>query len=100
MLFSFFSSYFDVCYGFVFLMNRRPPRSTRTDTRFPYTTLFLSPSVSLCASGKDVEYLLSKIKKQVEEQSKNVKKPDVPGQEEAAITISSYVRNEIGRAHV
>src|SRR3546814_20027583 len=28
-----------------FLMNRRPPRSTRTDTLFPYTTLFLSPLV-------------------------------------------------------
>src|SRR3546814_20340667 len=27
---------------FVFLMIRRPPRSTRTDTRFPYTTLFRS----------------------------------------------------------
>src|SRR3546814_7779284 len=26
----------------VFLMIRRPPRSTRTDTLFPYTTLFLS----------------------------------------------------------
>src|SRR3546814_3125154 len=26
-----------------FLMIRRPPRSTRTDTRFPYTTLFRSP---------------------------------------------------------
>src|SRR3546814_8361263 len=24
-------------------MIRRPPRSTRTDTRFPYPTLFLSP---------------------------------------------------------
>src|SRR3546814_2908532 len=27
---------------FCFLMIRRPPRSTRTDTRFPYTTLFRS----------------------------------------------------------
>src|SRR3546814_11189611 len=27
---------------FFFLMIRRPPRSTRTDTRFPYTTLFRS----------------------------------------------------------
>src|SRR3546814_17394369 len=26
----------------VFLMIRRPPRSTRTDTLFPYTTLFRS----------------------------------------------------------
>src|SRR3546814_19784748 len=30
-----------------FLMIRRPPRSTRTDTLFPYTTLFRSPT--LCA---------------------------------------------------
>src|SRR3546814_9328171 len=28
--------------SFVFLMIRRPPRSTRTDTLFPYTTLFRS----------------------------------------------------------
>src|SRR3546814_12339310 len=28
--------------GFFFLMIRRPPRSTRTDTLFPYTTLFRS----------------------------------------------------------
>src|SRR3546814_16439319 len=44
-----------LCFGFVFqvwlrlllsvfffLMIRRPPRSTRTDTLFPYTTLFRS----------------------------------------------------------
>src|SRR3546814_5457758 len=30
---------------FFFLMIRRPPRSTRTDTLFPYTTLFRSPAV-------------------------------------------------------
>src|SRR3546814_13263919 len=29
-------------YFFLFLMIRRPPRSTRTDTLFPYTTLFRS----------------------------------------------------------
>src|SRR3546814_8256952 len=29
-------------YYFLFLMMRRPPRSTRTDTLFPYTTLFRS----------------------------------------------------------
>src|SRR3546814_16095521 len=32
-------------YLFFFLMIRRPPRSTRTDTRFPYTTLFRSHRV-------------------------------------------------------
>src|SRR3546814_18344363 len=32
-----------VCaFTFLFLMIRRPPRSTRTDTLFPYTTLFRS----------------------------------------------------------
>src|SRR3546814_17359236 len=29
-------------FDFFFLMIRRPPRSTRTDTLFPYTTLFRS----------------------------------------------------------
>src|SRR3546814_1710033 len=30
-------------FAFFFLMIRRPPRSTRTDSPFPYTTLFRSP---------------------------------------------------------
>src|SRR3546814_7743783 len=33
-----------LCQLFFFLMIRRPPRSTRTDTLFPYTTLFRSPT--------------------------------------------------------
>src|SRR3546814_11747675 len=35
-----------VCF-FFFLLIRRPPRSTRTDTLFPYTTLFRSREDSL-----------------------------------------------------
>src|SRR3546814_1575263 len=31
---------------FFFLMIRRPPRSTRTDTLFPYTTLFRSRRIA------------------------------------------------------
>src|SRR3546814_2127909 len=31
-----------IIFSFFFLMIRRPPRSTRTDTLFPYTTLFRS----------------------------------------------------------
>src|SRR3546814_2864054 len=34
-----------VCVYLVFLMIPRPPRSTRTDTLFPYTTLFRSRPV-------------------------------------------------------
>src|SRR3546814_17764764 len=39
-----FLSWYIVCsfLVFFFLMIRRPPRSTRTDTLFPYTTLFRS----------------------------------------------------------
>src|SRR3546814_18395103 len=50
--------------SFVFLMIRRPPRSTRTDTLFPYTTLFRSKDafwgrdVLLAAKEKGVERLL------------------------------------------
>src|SRR3546814_5500561 len=39
-------------------MIRRPPRSTRTDTLFPYTTLFRSadgPSVARWRTGEDVQ---------------------------------------------
>src|SRR3546814_13429723 len=36
---------------FFFLMIRRPPRSTRTDTLFPYTTLFRSVDSVFTVSG-------------------------------------------------
>src|SRR3546814_11646471 len=38
------------CIMFFFLMIRRPPRSTRTDTLFPYTTLFRSAELQWRAS--------------------------------------------------
>src|SRR3546814_12382339 len=37
---------------FLFLMIRLPPRSTRTDTRFPYTTLFRSSREGILPSRK------------------------------------------------
>src|SRR3546814_14028970 len=39
---------------FFFLMIRRPPRSTRTDTLFPYTTLFRSGNKPVADSLKIV----------------------------------------------
>src|SRR3546814_5179052 len=39
-------------YFFFFLMIRRPPRSTRTDTLFPYTTLFRSLPRVACKNRK------------------------------------------------
>src|SRR3546814_5427942 len=40
-----------VPFFFFFLMIRRPPRSTRTDTLFPYTTLFRSSGVEGAVQG-------------------------------------------------
>src|SRR3546814_17757306 len=40
---------------FIVFMIRRPPRSTRTDTLFPYTTLFRSESVALVPEREDDE---------------------------------------------
>src|SRR3546814_10322811 len=37
---------------FFFLMIRRPPRSTRTDTLFPYSTLFRSQTCSKVHSSE------------------------------------------------
>src|SRR3546814_3869823 len=39
---------------FFFLMIRRPPRSTRTDTLFPYTTLFRSNFSNACVQRSSV----------------------------------------------
>src|SRR3546814_6422584 len=51
--------YFSV---FFFLMIRRPPRSTRTDTLFPYTTLFRSKRalpITLPACGQAISKCLA-----------------------------------------
>src|SRR3546814_15444902 len=44
-------------------MIRRPPRSTRTDTLFPYTTLFRSPLLWVGSSG-----LMVKLGRQISEE--------------------------------
>src|SRR3546814_1280400 len=45
--------------GLFFLMIRRPPRSTRTDTLFPYTTLFRSRDRKLYDDFQAVQKLLT-----------------------------------------
>src|SRR3546814_17462298 len=42
----------DSLFLFFFLMIRRPPRSTRTDTLFPYTTLFRSAADRYAAADR------------------------------------------------
>src|SRR3546814_16382959 len=43
-----------ICF-FVFLRIRRPPRSTRTDTLFPYTTLFRSATRLRASYGSGIK---------------------------------------------
>src|SRR3546814_7402681 len=45
---------------FFFLMIRRPPRSTRTDTLFPYTTLFRSDEAH--ERSLNIDFLLGYLK--------------------------------------
>src|SRR3546814_13423502 len=53
---------------FFFLMIRRPPRSTRTDTLFPYTTLFRSDELkSKWQTEKDVVEAIQEKKGQLEQ---------------------------------
>src|SRR3546814_14510458 len=40
-------------------MIRRPPRSTRTDTLFPYTTLFRSPQINFTRPNPRIDFASS-----------------------------------------
>src|SRR3546814_3357516 len=49
-------------YLFFFLMIRRPPRSTRTDTLFPYTTLFRSVNTNISSLNAQKNLAMSQSK--------------------------------------
>src|SRR3546814_15487922 len=50
--------YLDFFFVVFFLMIRRPPRSTRTDTLFPYTTLFRSAPYGRLTATRPGEFVL------------------------------------------
>src|SRR3546814_12865880 len=45
-----------LCEVVFFLMSGRPPRSTRTDTLFPYTTLFRSPKLRMASAPSVADF--------------------------------------------
>src|SRR3546814_17860733 len=55
------ASAFGIVVSFVvfFLMIRRPPRSTRTDTLFPYTTLFRSEYIGVLLTQPEIRARLA-----------------------------------------
>src|SRR3546814_12849438 len=75
--------------SFFFLMIRRPPRSTRTDTLFPYTTLFRSASTFIFLDLKKDRYF--RLPARLEDHFRNL--VDDP-------LSAGSAAPEIGRAHV
>src|SRR3546814_7445329 len=84
---------------FFFLMIRRPPRSTRTDTLFPYTTLFRSPdpifrevkALAATQGSSLKEFVLRAIEKEVARLRQNEKRRP-PRSEEHTSELQSLMR--------
>src|SRR3546814_12684644 len=97
-----FLRWFSITYSCVvfFLMIRRPPRSTRTDALFPYTTLFRSDRIGEVVLDHD-EHMrpgttlesLAKLKPAIEGFGKG-------GFEAVAKDRYPEIEEQIGRAHV
>src|SRR3546814_4634298 len=101
---------------FFFLMIRRPPRSTRTDTLFPYTTLFRSPVICrfslklqaippiLPRTGYGAGCLMEwfTMANWSDPQTRATGFGETTGTRAAAFDagLRSYMLSEIGRAHV
>src|SRR3546814_19742331 len=73
-------------------MSRRPPRSTRTDTLFPYTTLFRS-EVSM--NGGEVAVVLAEGKVRVEEVEKAGNGTDMTPGRQLVITDRRWTMSNV-----
>src|SRR3546814_1398737 len=73
-------------------MRRRPPRSTRTDTLFPYTTLFRSALRAAFAftNGSEIAGVCSSA----------IPRTSRPSARRSWAKLPACALNEIGRAHV
>src|SRR3546814_20505191 len=87
-------SYFMYVSFCFFLMIRRPPRSTRTDTLFPYTTLFRSRLQMIAAISHDLRTPLTRLRLFAEYL------PDPEQRRQVLADIADMETMEIGRAHV
>src|SRR3546814_16016062 len=86
---------------FFFLMIRRPPRSTRTDTLFPYTTLFRSDGPQGSARNSRWGALEILERSLADEFIVIFDDAERRGEQEPAMEFQRMRGgNEIGRAHV
>src|SRR3546814_21000297 len=84
-----------------FLMIRRPPRSTRTDTLFPYTTLFRSTALLVEAERMQPAVGLAAIAEIIDIFDMTVagRQPGLR-RRQPGIDVAGPRLAEIGRAHV
>src|SRR3546814_16236932 len=91
-------------YVFVFLMIRRRPRSTRTDTLFPYTTFFRSPfsvaQVPVRVSGSIPDRAQTAAGTAFFAKFGGVSASFGPSGEGQMASLARAVAPQIGRAHV
>src|SRR3546814_17599138 len=101
--------YISRCYGstvisglFFFLIIRRPPRSTRTDTLCPYTTLFRSEADPADAPEPESAPAeeASAVTKAKPSRKSAAAKPKKPASKAKAAAAGSTEGERIGRAHV
>src|SRR3546814_1497476 len=78
-------------------MIRRPPKSTRTDTLFPYTTLFRSNGTRLIAAGhrSDIGARFAGKPRAPREPSRISTRPGIIGTEETGITEAVVHQSQI-----
>src|SRR3546814_11145973 len=90
--------YHDVVYLCFFLMILPPPRSTRTDTLFPYTTLFRSKT------AHQAEIEAEKVAEELDAADKPAATEPAEDPEPATVEAEPVEQvsetDEIGRAHV
>src|SRR3546814_20253312 len=86
---------------FFFLMRRRPPRSTRTDTLFPYTTLFRSRLLRHLAarlSGDDAAAVLQPLEAQAA-QADRIYEPGPNGHRPCRAKSNLWDGDDLGCGH-
>src|SRR3546814_15754332 len=88
-------------YLFCFLMIRRPPRSTRTDTLFPYTTLFRSTGTGIIGRKREIDAPeFTKLPAQITGGAAQIAMQAVAIDPELLCRAGHQLAEQIGRAHV
>src|SRR3546814_1704643 len=81
--------YYALCF---FLRIRQPPRSTRTDTFFPYTTLFRSDAAAVRHEGDRILELAATVDEAIHRRARDVE--DAAAADQDAVNVERKRRSE------